>query len=414
MKLVVRYSLETSFELEIMAITRELFVERSVRRGMLSLKSKVRLAVRMVLCAGLLVATITYGFHAAASARFSGNTPPRATCAADGGVGDHCDAHATSRRRLGSHVALLPNCTDEFFCPGRYWEKNVDGETKNVVHAALDGRMVRDFGNGTSASDTHKYDYKCITDAVDCLCCDDGMEGNECRTRVIVSVPSTVTLKGTTLKAVEAELEKNATLVTKYTREDNTVHYGLEIRPLADVTSPASAGLAFYEVLIVIPQDTKGRSIVPASADFVKYQRALVDAKAQVRAAAVKGGGTAAVKVHDNVTVASMLLESAHQQGVSNTPGRSICHPCCYTKNTRKPSAGSTHQPGFDGDYESCLNSHDSWKDNGAIMNSKFDAANPVSPYNLNAKCSTMAGYPPMAVDAFNNGGLIIYIIGMM
>ena len=395
-----------------MTSRREVFVERSVRRGMLSLKSKVRLAVRMVLCAGLLVATITYGFHAAASARYSGNTPARATCAADGGVDD---AHATSRRRLGSHTKLLPNCTDEFFCPGRYWDIASDKETKIVVHAALDGRMDRDFGNGTSASDTHKYDYKCITDAVDCQCCDDGMEGNECRTRVIVSVPSTVTLNnGTTLKAVEAELEKNAKLVTKYTREDDTVHYGLEIRPLADVTSPASAGLAFYEVLIVIPQDTKGRSVVPASADFVKYQGALVDAKMQVRAAVVKGGGTAAAKVHDNVTVASMLLESAHQQGVSNTPGRSICHPCCYTKNTLKPSAGVSYQPGFGGDYESCLNAHDSWINNGAIMNSKFDAANPVPPFNLNAMCSTMSGYPAMAVDAFNNGGLIIYVIGMM
>lgn len=108
------------------------------------------------------------------------------------------------------------------------------------------------------------------------------------------------------------------------------------------------------------------------------------------------------------------ILRNGHQKSVSFGLEGNICHPCCYTRELGASFGKKrTLHPNFKGDYEACLNLWDGFDDLSGGQKT-LNEKKVLQVYALDDKCTTMTGYFDMAVSAFENGGCVVYIIGIM
>ena len=321
--------------------------------------------------------------------------------------GDSAAANGpSSARNLEAGSTPATKCVDEFYCPGRSWVQ--DPSTKEVTTIQT---PAADFcADGTSSG--CKYDDFCQNNNVDCNCCNDNLEGRECRTRVMVWVNTNMT----TDELAEAKDSLHLvttrgarTLVTTRDKDKPTAE-----RPRVDIRThyhkPSSGGTVgtVYEVLFAMyPKDRADSNDVGA----------LETAKKEVLSVFPSADPIVSLNLTEAGGRATVLM-TGHEKPVVGDPAQGlVCHPCCYTRNLADSDGGlKTAHPNFDTDYEACLNLRDKFKDTKGKEEKVFDGTTTglKSAAALDDACTANGIYPDMGVSAFRDGGVILYIIGIM
>jgi hypothetical protein len=428
------------------------------------LRLKWRIYARVLLCGALAVVVAFYGSSSVSRSAAGGyggtdraSTAAAATSAslaaeaAGRSLNPHRGRLLSSSACLGSSPLRTPaaRCPDDFRCPGRlvvnnessaeaqftfapYSTSNFDRNASRTAAKNVDDALLKvDFCNedADSKSLTCKYARYCAAEQVDCGCCNDGIAGRECKTRILVGVGD-ARVADAALCAITTALGagKKISSVASIVEHNQT-------GAAAQVDSSGSAfnNTVVYELLLVIPTSEKGQEEDPKMASRVS---SLKEAREAVKTAfATKGGVVGPMDldmIHIDTTYegvkSTTTLYPEHQlsvsDGASNAHNASlnvqVCHPCCYTKRLSDDLGTSrTAHPHFRGDYEACLNNADGWKpvynDRGVHDSSTFAGwGKSKTVGRLDYSCTTMAGYFDMGISAFQGGGWIFYIIGIL
>eukprot|EP00947_MAST-08B_sp_MAST-8B-sp1_P001231 g1231.t1 len=206
-----------------------------------SLRHRMRLAVRTALCVAAIVGFVGYGTYSAATGGFSveavssdapdmvqlrGGRRLQGTNMSSWGS---CDKRDASSDTALTAVVGSSECPDELECVGRYYTRDTcDGDPYiKMVHFndMLEGntkRGMRDFGiDNFNKKVEHVYDgTRCVANGnpvVDCTCCNDDIEGMECLTRIVVKYERSGTTGGfEQLKSKWESAARSELIATKF------------------------------------------------------------------------------------------------------------------------------------------------------------------------------------------------------
>ena len=430
------------------------------------LRLKWRVYARVLLCGALAVAVAFYGGSSVSRSAAGGyaGTDRASTAAAATSASLAAEAAGRSlnphRGRLLSSSACLESssisvrtpaarCPDDFRCPGRlvvnnessaevqftfapYSTPSFDRNASRTAAKNVDDVLLKaDFCNegADTKSLTCKYARYCAAEQVDCGCCNDGIAGRECKTRVLIGVGDARVADAalcaiTTALGAGANIKSVASIV---------VHNQTGAAAQVDSLGHYHNNKVVYEIMLVIPTSAKGQEEDPKMASRVS---SLKEAREAVKTAFTNGGVVGPMDldmIHIDTTFdkgvkSTTTLYPEHQLSVSDgasdannaTLNVQVCHPCCYTKRLSDGLGTSrTAHPHFRGDYEACLNNADGWKPvfngRGVYESSVFAGWGKSKTVNLlDYSCTTMAGYFDMGISAFQGGGWIFYIIGIL
>ena len=242
--------------------------DRREIRATLSIKHRYRLYARIALCAVGVVFALVSGINSLTRAHHA--SPPRSgspwdrrpleplraaeawTPAALAAAGRSLRVgHSTVVGRglaavevKGAVVPTRAQCPDAFFCAGRTWMTDGESSSRHMMASA-------DYcGTTVTAASTCKVAEYCQTAKVDCNCCNDGIAGRECRTRLILRTD--VALASAKLSAALSTFKAARYGKLSFVVEESDI----------ETRTYAVNGTVQYELLFAIPALVKGTEIM--------------------------------------------------------------------------------------------------------------------------------------------------------